>query len=750
MNLTDSDIIRKLIGAAVYNPTYGKGYITTVDLKEDGKYYVSAVFNSIDQERTFLASTAFSKKALILEDKGLNEVIISLLKTHETGIDNHNLGTAARKAIKISPNELINKLIKNILDDKQIALDLIPVFGEELFEKELCEEAFCYLEKIMNGTGISDVYKACIICALSLIALKYYDGDLHSYIEKQYRRYRPETERNYSRTSIQNAVYKTVDTFRGKIKYFDSHSYVAVPLVLCCVPHYRLKDLFRIAYDIYKRKLLYDEDLNDEQINGKVLETLKSLRRKDLISDSETIKGTNYLMSKYTQSCIYSGYGIETLTQIVTRCIRLIISHLTRPEDSFIVEPYYAEGYAAWVNAFESDDREKARYETNRTLSQPSLKLIHNQLHLYTGEYSMDDSFDPNDVHICIYANGTLLEDKLITDPNAIEYIEEESAMSGYVIRRQELAIRVNPLECISYTIVCSGKCLYDSKMRLYRSCLFFDGKGNEIKPGTNYTGELFVVTKGLNKEEYGDRITEEFRGNGYVISSIEVNDRDVFRFDGEPYVFFKISASRLFGYEIPWADFVSAERKHFSIYKDLTVLFPSSCDKEDIYLQIDGKDNHDGEDPDIRYSIELFSKEHGETWAYTAKVFGLQAGFHSIRVFNSKSGKQIKGANYSIVYDPDMGKAYVSKNETGILYDVSSNFIDNQQILFEYGVPRKELHAFVKNLGHGSLTIYPTVISYSIDGETWQDINKRIILYEIPENVKAIKVCGPSGMTAS
>ena len=747
MNLIESGLSQKLIGAAVCNTAHGEGYITNFFLKDDGKYYVSVLFESQSAEKTFLASTAFVKRILVLNNEDLNKAVTLILGRHDIKSINDKQKSTAKSRIKISSNDIINILIDSVLDNEQIALDLVSFYDDGAFEKELCEEAFQYLEKIMNGANLSTAYKACIVCALSMIALKYYDGDLHSHIEKKFREYRPKTEYKYSKASIQKGVYKALGDFRSSTKYFDSHSYVAVPLVMSCVPHYRLKDLFIISYDIYKRKLLFDEDLGDDQIEEKVMETLVALRRKDLISDSDTIKGTNYLMSKYTQSCVYSGYGIVPLSQIITHCIRLIISYLTRPEDSFTVEPYYSEGYAAWVSGFEADDKEKTRYETNRTTSQPYLKLVNNKIHLFTGEYSMDDSYTPNDVHVCIYNSGVLVEDRLISDPNSIEYIDDESAMSGYIIRRQELIISGSPLGELSYSISCSGRRLYDSKTRLYRSNLFFDGKGREVKPGINYNGELFVITKKSNKEEFGDSINEVYQGDGYIISIAEVNELDVFYFDGEPYTFYKISSSQLISYEVPWCDFISAEGKRFPIYNDVSILFPSSCEKEEIYLEIDGQDYYYGDDADIYFSLQVFSREYGETWVYVAKVHELEAGFHTIRVLNSISNKQIKGANFSIVYDPNAWKSYVSKDNMGILYELSGSFVDNQLLPFEYGVFKKELKVFIKNLGHGSFTVYPSSISYSIDGIVWKDIDERVNLYEIPESIKTLRICGPSGI---
>ena len=748
--MMENDLFQKIRGVSVSNPSYGKGHIKEFVLIKD-QYYVYVLFDSGETviEKGYQANTAFSRKVLVLDDEELNTAVILTLDRYEQAIKEKKQPIISKKETEISTNDIVNILIERVLHLEPIANDLIILYDDELFEKAICEEAFGYLESIIAGANLGFPYKACIVCALSLIALKYYDGDLHTYIEQKYREYRPKTESRYTRSVLQSGIYDAIRDFRESVKYFDPHSYVAIPIILSGVPHYRLKDLFYLSYGIYKQKLLFDEDLSDEQISEKVLETFDALRKKDLVSDSDTIKGSSYLMSRYTQSCIYSRFGEKALSQIVTHCIRLIISYLTRPEDSFTVEPYYREGFAAWVHEFESDEKEKSTFESNRRISQPYLKLVRNSVHLFTGEYSMDDSFDPNNVHICIYNGSQLIEDHLITDPNTIEFIDEDSAMTGYVIGRQELEINGSPLDELAYRIICDDQIIYDSKSRLFRSNLFFDGKGNEIKPGRDYSGELFVITKRSNKEDYGESLTEIYQGKDYYISTIEINNHEIFQFDDEPYIFYKVTSSQFIGYEIPWAGFISFEGKQFPIFNDVTILFPSSYEKEDLLLEIDGKDYRHDDNEDVRFSIQLLSKEYGETWAYRVKVHGLEAGFHTIRVLNEVNGKQIKGANYSIVYDPKIWKSYISKNDSGILYKLSGSFSDSQEILFEYGVPQKELHAFVKRLGHGSLVLYPSSISYSIDETTWFDIDNIFCLCDLPERVNTISICGPRKMSA-
>lgn len=662
------------------------------------------------------------------------------------------LGVSSIMENKILKTKEFNKIIiEKVLSDKSIAMDLIFLFDDLSYEQDLYTEAFGYLERVIRGSEISEVQKACIITALTFIALKYYDGDFYSYVAENFYKCRQKNSDSVSNISIQNAVRKVVDDFRPRVKYFDLRSHVAVPIVLCIVPFYRVKDLFKISYDIYKQKLLYDEDLTDEQINEKVLETLIALRRKDLVSNADVIKGTSYLMSKYTQSCIYSGVGTNDLSKIITHCIRLIISYLSLPEDAFVVEPYFEEGYKVWVDSFRKDERERSRYESNRHVSQPFFRLVkaeRYEIHLCTGKCSMDDSFDPKDVHICIYNGNALVLDKLLSNANDVTYMDSDGALNGYIIERQDFVMGNTPLGELSYKVICEGKEVYSSKTRLFKTCLLFDGKGNEVKPGTNYNGQIFVVTKKSIKDEYND-VHEVSFGNGYIVSLLDVNNKDVFVFDGEPFIFYNISAAKLVGYDIPWVRFNSFEGKTYHVFQDATILVPASCGPDDIYVEVDGQQYRLDDYSDISFSVRLFSKGTDGVRVYSVKIYGLTVGYHNVKIFNAFSGKRIRGANIGFVYDEKIWKSFVKKDETGILYNLKSSFFDEDRLLFEYGSPKKEIRGFVKDLGPGSFSVLPSSISYSFDGVNWFDIDRKMYLSEISKKSKSVFICGPEGMTA-
>ncbi len=190
-----NEVIRdQIVGKDVKSSSFGDGSVSGFFMKNDDQYYISVLFEKDQKERTFLASTAFSNKIIVLDDADLDRSVTLALKEHENETKRKDDEKKELKKVAISPNDAINILIENVLNDRPIASDLISFYDDMAFEKELCEEAFGYLESLMSGSVLSNAHNACIVCALTLIALKYYDGDLHTYIEATYREYRPETE----------------------------------------------------------------------------------------------------------------------------------------------------------------------------------------------------------------------------------------------------------------------------------------------------------------------------------------------------------------------------------------------------------------------------------------------------------------------------------------------------------------------------------------------------------------------------
>lgn len=736
-------LTKELVGAEVVNLQKGKGIITSAEAGMDN---VLIDVQFANDKVTYSVIVAAEKRVLVFSDEKYIKVLSELKDIYEEVRRKKSEMTLP----KFSRNKDITDIIEQFKSNQSITKHLIQAFKKPEFEDDLFKLGSTLLVRKLDGYRLSTDELQLIIIFLSYIALKEYDGDLHGKIYSNVSNY---CNKHVDNSAVMHAVYDVINSLdlRAKVRYPDKKSYVAVPISLACVPHYRVGQLFRIAYDIYKKKLLFDEDVTDLQIKEKIKETLSDLKRKNYITETaeETIRGTEYLMSKYTQACIYSEYNIEALIDILAHEIRLIINYLTKQEDAYIVLEYYKAGFSEWIASFENDSFERAVYIKNRLLSSPSLLMnSKREIYLKTGAYCMDDTFDPYKVSICIYNNEVLVGKYKFDEPGDIEYNDE--AIGGYKINSKKLLLTAtsSPIGKLQYKIFCDDRLLYDSQERLYREALFFCAKdGTEAKPGTDHVGEeVIVISKTDNSDNYGDKLTIISKYEQYLVSQITIENGDPYVIDGNPYIFRKVKEIEFFGYQVPWIRFVSMEKQQYPIYKNIAVLLPASCDKEDVQVELDG---------DIidyyskTYRIYKYSQNSDGTFVYLVKVLNVESGYHQITFKNVITNKYIGKNKLAFVFDRELCKENQFFSADGQSFNLCSSFLrDKISISYPYGTTLVKERAYVKNLGHGELNLLPSAPSYSLDGTIWLDVYKPLLLYDIPTEQRFIYVCGPERMS--
>lgn len=738
-------LTKELIGAEVFNVIKGQGIVLKAEAGRDN-VIITVQFTA--ETVSYSAILAVEKGVLIFKEGYYTEIIKTLKEVYEE--ERTKPITISPK--KVSSNDDINNLVEEFIADQSITGHLIHLFKNEEFEEELFKLGTRLLVRKMDGFRLSLDELNLIVIFFAYIALKDYDGDLHGKIYSVVSAY---SSQYVDEGHVRLAMYDVVNALklREKVNYSDKKSYVAVPIGVACVPHYRAGQLFSIAYDIYKKKLLFDEDVTDQQIKEKIEETLAALKRNNYISKTaeDTIKGTTYLMSKYTQSCIYSGYNLSALIDIIAREIRLIINYLTKQEDAYIVEEFYKEGLKEWATLFENDISEKETYLKNRALSSPSFHMNpKHEVYLKTGAYCMDDTFDPYNVVLALYNGTELIQQYKLNGANDIEYNDE--AIGGYKINSKKILLpqSCSPIDKLKYQLICGDKVLYDSQDRLYRDVLFFRATdGTEAKPGTDHIGEaLIVISKDTNSDVYGEKIAVVSKHPKYYISQIIIENGDSYIFDDTPFIFRKVKEIEFFGYQIPWIKFYSMEKKIFPIYRNISVLLPSSCDKEDVIVCFDDcvLDFYNKD-----YRIYKYSQDNEGNFVYLVKILCSNVGYHQVTFLNRLTNKSIGRKKLSFVFDPDLHKENLAFSDVGQSFDLVSNFLkEPTSITYPYGTSLIQEKAYVPYLGHGDLYLFPSAPCYSIDGSIWIDIYKSLSLYEIDSSQRHIWVCGPEHMNIS
>lgn len=734
----------QLIGAIVFHKVLGQGVVVNAKAKDDN-VIIEVQF---DQDKKSYATFIAIEKEVV---RFSEEQYYSIVKNLKAIYDEEKKHKEIRAEIKTgSKNNDIILLAEFLKSGKSITNRLIELYNNVDFETDLFACGADLFIKKMNGDHLSSDDLYVIILYLSYIALKDYDGEFHGKVVESLSSL---TKRSIDGNAARNTFYGIIEQLRirEEVKYFNSNSYVAVPICIACVPQYRVGHLFRIAYDIYKKKLLFNEDITDQQISEKVREALNTLKRKNYISKTseDVIKGTAYLMSKYTQSCIWSGYNLDALIGIITYSIRLIINYLTKKEDAYIVLDFYKDGFKKWIEDFESDSTEKEEYLINKSLSSPSLIMgSGRKIYLKTGAYCMDDACNPHNVVIYLYNGETLVCKYKLDGANDIEYYNE--AIGGYKINSQKFVLPENcsPIDKLKYRIYCDNKILYDSQERLYREAIFFNAKdGIEAKPGSNHVGDvLIVVSKTDNVDTYADKITTIASKEIFIISQIKIENGEAYFIDGNPYIFRKINEIEHFGYQVPWIKFLSMEKQLYPIYKNIAILLTTSCSKEDVQIFLDGKmldfSNRD-------YRIYKYSQNSDRTFVYLVKIFCAESGYHKIEFKNSITDKQIGKKKLIFVLDEDLHKENQEFTTKGQTFDLVSSFLHEPvSISYPFGETLVKVNAYITSLGHGEFHLLPTSPCYSLDGQSWIDIYQPLSLYDIPSSQRHIYVCGPEKMS--
>lgn len=743
----------ELIGKEINSKLYGTGVITAFD-----NDIITISFSEC--EKMFSFPKGFETGFLTFVNENDQDEIKKIIfeKNSSSHITDKRVGQVESEPIikqndepkALTPVQIkIEKLRSLVMENKSIAVELIELYDNAEFENEIFSRAFNVMRKVVNDKKeYSEKGRAFIIVAMTYLALKYYDhGNLESFIYDKYLSFN-QINSAYCLTKdllISKGFWTAIKSksgiydYRKITLYKDKDSYVAVPLVLSVVPHYRVKDLFNFAKDIYKKKLLFNDDIPEDEIRFKIYETLCDLKDKNYINDKyDDKKIGDYYLCAYTKCCIKTEKCIDDLITIISDCIKLIINYLTLPDDAYSIPEFYKEGFENWKSSF----AEKELFEENVLLSKPIFYFDGKNIHIKTGKINMDSRFDPNNVVIKFFENDIEFLSRELNGVNDVEFDYKDDIVGGYTINRIDVKLDKSPLNNISYKIFADGKQIYSSKNYLYRNNLFVDEKGNEIKPGYNYEGEIKVFTKQRQTDDSYE-LNELYDFGDYFIYSIFVDNQTSYLFDDNAYVFYKIEKPEIIGYTIPWAS-IESEGKNYPIYKDQSFVFRTCVPLEDIVYVVDGTEFSVLDNDDI-HRISIYAKEHNEYNTYIIKLNYLSAGYHTLKIFNSKTEELIKNGSFGFISDSYF-KRRVERTENGNIFTYESELLDGENTLFyEHGCTSKTLDIFVPDLGYSKLILFPSDFTFSIDGLEWFDRDHSLMLCSLPTSINKIFVCGPN-----
>lgn len=626
-------------------------------------------------------------------------------------------------------NEVINLITQAFLEKQSIANFLIEYYGNDDFSDELSNIADEYLYlKIKFKSDLTEFQKGIIITALTNIALtKYLNGNFYNPVRATFNKCYEE----YNDQTVEKHIREILEPFKQFVRYADTTSHVAVPLVTCVVPHYRLGHLFNIAFDIYKKNLRLDPDLSFVQTQQKVSQIFDAFVRKDLVnSTNDTIKGTNYWMSTFTQTCIKEKVYLDDLISITANCIEIIKNYIWDYKINGI-PPFYEEAFSSWKSLYDNDDKNKNDKST--IVSRARFTISADHLYLTTKAISVSDRYDPNNIFLVINGQKFEMDD--------IDYGMENDTVGGELIINEKtidlLANNIDVFDNFKYQIFCGDEEIFSSEQTLNREILFFSPFDNkEVKPGTDYEGDLICISK---KTTVIPKTTVLYRNQNYIVSQLYVQKSDSLLISDKVYVFCSEKGQRVLSQMVDWIYFEDITGgKVFNIFKSFDgILFETSFDASDLAIY----------DQDILLSnVEIILNKTSTNYinSFLLKANTLNDGYHSLQIVNRKNQKMIKGTKaINFVLDRKISKEVIPGDDSAIVV-LKSGLFEEKAYDYDYKSNEIVTKGYVKDLINGLFHINPEIPLYSIDDrKTWRSTKERIYFSNIKNYGKTIYIKG-------
>lgn len=613
----------------------------------------------------------------------------------------------------------IDKMKFFIYDNRLIGNELIKYMDDSDFINTINHKAEKIIINSMNNSiGREEEYYEVII-SLSMIALKFYDGNFWKYVEQAY----PKLFETYNLQKIKGKIIDILSKYKSK----DSNRYVNYPIMNAIVPFNFLSKYYEFMYDVYNVNFENDipENLQDELKN-----VFRGLRRnikeeKDDLDIAVTNK--TYKLIRTTQQIIKNENYTEDLINLSSR----VITNLHKSYWNFYDKdkediPYFNEGLEEWKSQIERKeemDGYKERTTRERTSKwRPTLKLINNKIYLRTPIHSIPIDVDPTKIKVEIY-NG---DKKLYVEENAV-IIEK---VGCYMIESKNIEIE-NPIGKLTYILTDEKKEIYNSKESLYRDYIIFNDKGNEIKNKTEYSGIVIFASDTIDNEKIDIyKINEK-----YVLGIIPVEIGDSVILKNDIIIFDNFSSQGIIGIQNTNAKMIINNKKIPVYSKILSVMFETDKEADKFGISINDKKR---KVTDMMYD----EKNSNNKREITIDLRDLeQDGFYNIEIFEIASKKSI--FNELFIIDKKLNWTCEKEAKDTYLIYINSAFEltdkdANRTNEFNLNTNKQtepEIYVTINNKTKGKYILDLPIQFYRIDNNKWTEVSNYIWYYDIDNN---------------
>lgn len=621
----------------------------------------------------------------------------------------------------------IKGVVEKFLNNQSIAYDLIQYFKQEDFEQEIIQLADRAVEDSFKFELPAE-RKALVVVAITVIAIRYYDGNLWEHIRRLF----SNTYNGDHDLKADAKIRSMLQLFKKDCKYTDAESLVAVPLIAAGVTHYWLQPFFDFCFAIYKANLLSRRNIGETELRQELLNTFEAMKIGNYLSDKEDIirigKSHSYKLSKFTQSALLTGTNLDGISNIGTYCVKSIIKCLNN--EPFKIHPYYKEAFESWKKHFYSNKSERNKLTDSGNWN-IKIKYNNSKFFLITKTEKIPEATNPDKVVLQLLENGIVVSE---TSDVSVGF-----AIGGFLVGSTVLEIPCSLLNKISYRLVEEDKILFDSKDKIYKNndVFFFDDKGNQINSNVDFDGVLTVITKTEIDSKYTIKKEED-----YFVSELKVTPSGSYMFDGNIYSFKTIRKPGVDGELVSGVlAHTNIDGKNYEIYNTIpSLLIETRLDKQQLYLVIDNRivESFDS----INYPV----LDNGVRQYKILLPAPMSKGWHLVYVNSKVTSKPIFNGKFEFVYDDSFQKKVTVCNNICKIHLISSFVTDIKDI--EYGVSCVDFRCTVPGRGTGNLKVNPEVVSLCFV-DKWLRDGDRVKYSRIKDGSHMIRLNGSKNMKA-
>ncbi len=566
-------------------------------------------------------------------------------------VNNQGFNSAVNRA-----ENKINYLRKQVENRKNIGIDLIEIFDDENTIKRIHYMAESELSRTLRSySSISVKNSEIVFISLVLIGMLKYDASFYEYVRE-----------TYSRIYQEHSEQKIEGLIRGVLKKYriienDTKRDINNALHNAIVPAPFLASFFDFVFDIYKQNFEYEIPDNENDVSEEFKFVYNSLRNNMSKDDDEiklSVTKKTYKLIRTTKELIYDNENISEIIKLSIIVVKIIDKYIWgKPVE--INNSYLKQGYEKWVSKLEEKDKNR-KHEEGKLSSrwEPIFGFVNNKIILLPQIHSVKNEFDYREIVVKVFAGSKkIYEEK---NPKIKEII------GGYRIYPQNIVLD-NPLDSISYKLICGNSVIYDSKDQLFRSVIIFSPEGKEIKNNSDYEGTVIIChNKAVSLD--GDIIFKEnYTGANYNVKlgeSLIVGD-DIVNFS-------KLRKPGVLGKECINHFLINKKNnKSISVFNEVNYILFENRDDDQTSYNISINDNE--------HAIDYFNyrrMKNGGLSKYKVNLEEIKSGIYEIKIIEKHMGKRKVLHSFEFALDKGLKVDQVKINEEKYLVSVDSDLI--------------------------------------------------------------------------